>query len=125
MRWAHVPWEEGSCPSLPLQGLLCTSSPAELWFTLLTTGLALVASQSPLPSQTSPPPQAPVFSFSSHKNVSAGPGLPSHPIVNNAALPLPTGQAQACPRGSPLPPAGVLIHLFTFGAQPRTEQGYT
>lgn len=124
-------WEMGTCPlggrqrflPLPHQGLLCTSSPAEVQLTLLSTGLALVASQSPLPSPTLPSLSlSPVFSFSSHKNVSAGPGLPSHPIVNNAALHLPTGQAQTCPRGSPLPPAGVLTHLFTFGAPPRTEQ---
>lgn len=50
--------------------------------------------------------------------------LGCHPIPLLTMLPfhLPTGQAQTCPRGSPLPPAGVLTHLFTFGALPRTEQ---
>lgn len=89
---------------LPHQGLLCTSSPAELQFTLLSTGLALVSSQSPLPSPTPPLPLSPVFSFSSHKNVSAGPGLLSHPIVNNAALPPPHRTGPDLPQGQPITP---------------------
>lgn len=129
----RLTWEKrdemGTCPLGGRQ----LSSPSP------TKGLCvlhlLLSGSSLLLAQTWPqwPPQVPalpnispsssaVFSFSSHKNVSAGPGLPSHPIVNNTALPLPTGQAQTCPRGSPPPPAGVLTHLFTFGPLPRTEQ---
>lgn len=106
---------------LPPCGPLCTPSPAELQLTLLSTALVWVASQTPLPFPTSSPQVSPVFSFSSHKNVSAGPGLLSHPIVNKAVLSLPTGQAQACPTGQSSPPAGAHIHLFTFGSQPRLE----
>lgn len=126
-RWAHVPWEKGSRPvPSPTKDFCVLHLPLSCRAHYLAQPWrARVASPSPLPFPTSSPPGSPVFSLSSHKNVSAGPGLLSHPIVNNTAPPLPTGQAQACPRGQPSPPAGVHIHLFTFGSPPRMEQSCT
>lgn len=128
MRWVRVSQEGGSCPPPPHHHhlrLLCTSSPAEPQLTLFSTPRALWPPRVPLPFQTSPPPVSPVFSFSSPKNVSAGPGLLSHPIVNNAALPLLTEQAQACPWGSHYPLLESLCTCLPLGLSQGQSRSYT
>lgn len=124
MRWAHVPWEEGSGPPPPPTKGFCV-----LHLLLSCSSHSLAQAWLWCPPKVPSPPQHPPTSpchlcfLSPHTRMCLQDlGCCPIPLLTMLPFHLPTGQAQTCPRGSPLPPAGILTHLFTFGAPPRTEQ---